>query len=61
MIVRRNASALIVLAYWAASLVARVEEKGCWFLRGAARFVLVRVMERLSGDRGAVREFVEDL
>lgn len=61
LLARQNPAALVVLAHWAASLVERVEENGCWFLRGAARFVLGRVGELLPADRWAVRELVEGL
>jgi hypothetical protein len=61
MLARDNPAALIVLAHWAASLVRRVEEMGCWFLKGAADFVIGQVKERLPVDRPAIRALVVDL
>ena len=60
LIARNNAAALIVLAHWAGSLVRRVEENGCWFLKGAADFMLARIRERLPRD-AAVRELIDGL
>ncbi|KAJ4990770.1 C6 zinc finger domain-containing protein [Stagonosporopsis vannaccii] len=61
MLARESVAALVVLAHWAATLVARVEENGCWFLRGAARFVSVKIAEGLEGKRTAVRDLIEGL
>lgn len=55
-----NPSALIVLAHWAGSLVRRVEENGCWFLKGAAEFILARIRERLPKEP-AVHALVDEL
>lgn len=61
MLARNEPAALVVLAHWAASLVRRVEEKGCWFLGGAAEFVITQAVERLASHEHAIRQLVEDL
>jgi hypothetical protein len=60
LIARNNAAALIVLAHWAGSLVRKVEENGCWFLKGAADFMLARIRERLAQEP-AIHALLEEL
>lgn len=60
MVVRYEPAALIVLAHWAASLARRVEENGCWFLKGASAYILSRIKERLP-DNALVHELVNGL
>ncbi|KAL4782800.1 hypothetical protein BJX76DRAFT_368896 [Aspergillus varians] len=47
---RRDTATLVVLAHWAALLVRRVEDCGCWFLRGWSRDILLWVSEGLPVD-----------
>ncbi|KAJ4384462.1 hypothetical protein N0V86_000061 [Didymella sp. IMI 355093] len=54
-------AALIVLAHWAGSLLRRVEENGCWFMKGATDFILRKVSERLPQDQPAILELLEGL
>lgn len=60
MIFQSEPAALVVLAYWA-SMLEQVELRGCWFLEGSAKVIVVKVTERLPpGDR-AVQCLVEGL
>jgi hypothetical protein len=43
--------ALLVMAYWSAFLVARVERHGCWFLKGVAKASVLQAAERLVADK----------
>ncbi|KAL3447721.1 hypothetical protein BJX65DRAFT_307779 [Aspergillus insuetus] len=43
--------ALVVLAHWAASLLQRVEEHGCWFLRGAAEKMLRMIRGQIAKNQ----------
>lgn len=61
MVSRHSPAALVVLAHWAASLVKRAENCGCWFLRGSARMMLLHVAERLRADDRAVQSLVGGL
>ncbi|KAH6637777.1 hypothetical protein C7974DRAFT_148255 [Boeremia exigua] len=61
LLARENPAALLVLAHWAAALVWRVEEDGCWFLNGAAGTILGRVGELLPPDRPAIQDLIGDL
>lgn len=61
MLSRNEPAALVVLAHWAALLLRRVEEKGHWFLRGAAKSIVANVAERLPHDQSAVRQLIADL
>jgi hypothetical protein len=61
MVSHHNQAALVVLAHWAASLVKRAEHCGCWFLRGSAKTILLRVAERLPADDRAVQSLVGSL
>jgi hypothetical protein len=53
--------ALVVLAHWAASLVQRAENCGCWFLKGSTKKILMLIVERLPPDNHAVRGLVAEL
>jgi len=53
--------ALVILAYWAGSLVQRAEDCGCWFLKGSAKKVLMLIAERLPPDNRGVQGLVADL
>ncbi len=61
MLAQDKPAALIVLAHWAASLVVKVEEDGCWFLDGAAQFIMSQVQERLPPDPCKIRSLIENL
>ncbi|KAJ8115580.1 hypothetical protein OPT61_g2798 [Boeremia exigua] len=61
MLAENKQAALIVLAHWAASLVRSVEDDGCWFLDGAAEFILAEVREKLQPNGPATRSLIEDL
>lgn len=53
-------AALVVVAYWAASLVRRAENCGCWFLKGSTKTILLQISELLSADN-LVQSLVEVL
>ncbi|KAG8528343.1 uncharacterized protein KY384_007261 [Bacidia gigantensis] len=63
MLERHEPAALVVLAHWAAISVKRAELGGCWFLRGAARIVVLEVGRLLSvrgeGVLGLVKHLVD--
>jgi hypothetical protein len=43
--------ALLIMTYWSTNLVIRVEEKGCWFLKGVVKASMMQVAERLAEKR----------
>ena len=61
MVSRHSPAALVVLAYWAASLVKRAEYCGCWFLRGSAKMILLHIAEQLPADNRGVQSLVGSL
>jgi len=61
MISRHKPAALVVLAYWAAFLVKRAENYGCWFLRGLTNTILLQIAEKLPSDDSAVQSLVGNL
>ncbi|RDL30499.1 Uncharacterized protein BP5553_10377 [Venustampulla echinocandica] len=61
MVSRRSPAALVVLAHWAAWLVKRAEDCGCWFLKGTAKTILLQIAERLPADDRAVQTLLEGL
>ncbi|KAF2875110.1 hypothetical protein BDV95DRAFT_487102 [Massariosphaeria phaeospora] len=54
-------AALAVLAYWAASLVKRAEQCGCWFMNGTAKIILLQITEQLGVNRPGALSLVEGL
>ncbi|KAA8652862.1 hypothetical protein EYZ11_007602 [Aspergillus tanneri] len=58
MVLRQSPAALVVLAHWAALLVKRAEDCGCWFLRGSAKAIQLQIEERLPVDDYAVQGLV---
>ncbi|KAF2689453.1 hypothetical protein K458DRAFT_291114 [Lentithecium fluviatile CBS 122367] len=61
MVSRRDPSALVVLAHWAATLIKRAENCGCWFLRGSTEAVLRFVEQRLPRDDREIPSLIEGL
>ncbi|KAI4192858.1 MAG: hypothetical protein LQ346_004124 [Caloplaca aetnensis] len=61
MVRRNHPAALVVLAYWAAILVKRTEQLGCWFLKGSANMIVLQVVKQLSADNHAVLGLVQCL
>ncbi|KAF2640975.1 hypothetical protein P280DRAFT_543937 [Massarina eburnea CBS 473.64] len=57
MIARGVPAALVVVAYWAASLVKRAQDFGGWYLKGAAEGVL-RDIEKMLRDKGMHKDVV---
>ena len=55
MVSHHSPAPLVVLAYWAALLVERAEQCGCWFLRGLAKRILLQITEQLPADPRAVQ------
>ncbi|KAJ5433176.1 uncharacterized protein N7458_012332 [Penicillium daleae] len=53
MVSLQNSAALVVLAYWAATLVERAEKCGIWFIHGLSRTILSEIRELLSTDDAA--------
>ncbi|KAJ5611856.1 hypothetical protein N7528_008961 [Penicillium herquei] len=50
MVSDQNRAALLVLAYWSASLVKRAENCGCWFINGLSEKLLLSIQQHLSSD-----------
>lgn len=61
MITCHKPPALVVLAHWAAFLLTRAENCGCWFLKNLAKSVLLQVSEQLDSDDSAVRSLLSGL
>lgn len=58
----QNSAALVVLAYWAAILVRRAENFGCWFIQGLSRTLLLQIQELLPTEDTAqalIQEIME--
>lgn len=55
-----NPAALVVLAHWAAYLVARAENYGCWFLRHSAKIILRCIREQLANN-SLVLKMIENI
>ncbi|QKX59666.1 uncharacterized protein TRUGW13939_06806 [Talaromyces rugulosus] len=61
MVSQNSPVSLVVVAYWSAFLVKRVEDSGCWFLMGSAKTILLQVVEHLSTHGYATKSLVESL
>lgn len=61
MVSQNSPASLVVVAYWSAFLVKRVEDSGCWFLMGSAEKILFQVVEQLSTHSHATKDLVESL
>lgn len=60
MVSSHDPAALVVVAHWAAFLVRRVEQSGCWFFKSLTETILRGVAERLPAD-DSVQSLVEGL
>lgn len=61
MVSQNSPVSLVVIAYWSAFLVKRVEDSGCWFLVGSAKTILLQVTEQLSTHGHMAKDLVEGL
>lgn len=57
---RHNPAALVVVAHWAAYLVQRSANCGCWFLRSSATLILQCVQQKLANNK-QVLVLIEDI
>lgn len=48
MVGQDDPAALVVLADWAAILVKRAEQVGCWSLKGLAKMIVLQITRQLS-------------
>lgn len=49
----KTPAALVVLAYWATTLVERAENCGSWCIQGLSRMILLQIREQLSTSDAA--------
>ena len=56
-----HSPALVVLAHWAAILVQRAEDSGCWLIQGVANNITLQAARRLEVDNPAAFELVASL
>lgn len=61
MVLRYSPAALVVLAHWAALLVQRAEDCGCWFLDGLSKTILLQIAARLPVDDLATQNLFRSL
>lgn len=61
MVKKENPAALVVVAYWAASLVKRAEDCGCWFLERVTASMIKTIREILPVDDRQIPSLVENL
>lgn len=61
MVFQNNPAALVVLAHWAALLVNRAEQCGCWVLRGTAKSLTALIDVLLPADNLALRSLLAGL
>ncbi|OJJ04757.1 hypothetical protein ASPVEDRAFT_44284 [Aspergillus versicolor CBS 583.65] len=58
LVANHDPAVLVVVAHWAALLVNRAENCGCWCVRGLAMTTLLRIAERLPADDGGVQRLI---
>ena len=61
MVGQDDPAALVVLAHWAAILVKRAEQVGCWLLRGSAKMIVLQITRQLSVHGHTILSLVEYL
>ena len=61
MVGQNDPAALVVLAHWAAILVKRAEQVGCWLLKGSAKMIVLQITRQLSVHGHTVLSLVEHL
>lgn len=61
MVGQDDPAALIVLAHWAAILVKRAEQVGCWLLKGSAKMIVLQITRQLSVHGHTILGLVEYL
>lgn len=61
MVGQEDPAALVVLAHWAAILVKRAEQVGCWLLKGSAKMIVLQITRQLSVHGYTILNLVEYL
>ena len=61
MVGQDDPAALVVLAHWAAILVKRAEQVGCWLLKGSAKMIMLQITRQLSVHGHTILSLVECL
>lgn len=47
----RDPIALLLMTYWSAIMVSRVEKQGCWFLKGVSKAAVLQVAQKLVAEK----------
>ena len=47
----RDLIALLVMTYWSAIMVTRVERQGCWFLKGVSKAAVLQIAQKLVVEK----------
>ncbi|KAL4867110.1 hypothetical protein BDV12DRAFT_210099 [Aspergillus spectabilis] len=61
MVAQHRPAALVVVAHWAAFLVKRAEQCGCWFLEGLSRRALLHIGEELPAEDIGIQSLITGL
>jgi hypothetical protein len=61
MLAKKSSAALVVAAYWTASVVRRAEDCGCWFLKGVTVRAMRMIEEMLPVDDTNVHRLINCL
>ena len=61
MVGQDDPAALVVLAHWAAILVKRAEQVGCWLLKGSAKMIVLQITRQISVHGHTILSLVGNL
>jgi hypothetical protein len=60
MVDEQDPIALLMMIYWSAIMVARVERQGCWFLKGVVKASVSQITQRLVVDKHPLLPLISD-
>lgn len=56
----QDSIALLVMTYWSAIMISRVERKGCWFLKGVANASVLQIARKLVMEKHPLLPLILD-
>jgi hypothetical protein len=56
----QDPAALLVMVYWSATMVTRVEKQGCWFLKGVVKASVLQVAKKLVMEKHPLLPLILD-
>lgn len=51
---------LLMMTYWSATMLTRMERQGCWFLKGVVKASVLQIAEKLAVEKHPLLPLILD-